>query len=198
VRQKDDKKIEQIYDATLDLVAESGLAGVTMCDISKAAGIATGTLYIYFKNKEELINELFAVCRKDSAARYFQDLREEDDFKNGFRKIFMNIIGYRLSNFKESIFIEQCCHSPYIDEKKRKLASKFLQPFYQLMDKGKSEGIIKNVDNLLLLWMMIGSINEVIKGVHYRKIKLSEEMIEQLFQMCWDGIRVGCSGYAKQ
>ena len=68
---RDDKKTEQIFGAALGLVKEKGLAGITMCEIAKEAGLATGTLYIYFKNKEELINILFAECRKASVENYF-------------------------------------------------------------------------------------------------------------------------------
>ena len=197
MRQKDDKKVEHIFDATLQLVEQTGLAGITMCDISKAAGIATGTLYIYFKNKEELINELFSVCRKESADLYFKHLEKEVDFKNAFRRIFMNIIQYRISNFRESIFMDQCFHSPFVGEKKRKESAKFMQPFFELIEKGKEQRIIKDLDNLLLLWFLIGSINEVIKGTRYRKKNLTNEMIEGLFDMCWEGIRLDAGDRCK-
>ena len=58
MKPRDDKKVEQIYKATLLLVTEKGLAGITMSEIAKEAGLATGTLYIYFKNKDELVNAL--------------------------------------------------------------------------------------------------------------------------------------------
>lgn len=44
-----------IFEATIKLIAEKGGDGLTMQDIAAAAGIATGTLYNYFKNKEELL-----------------------------------------------------------------------------------------------------------------------------------------------
>jgi AcrR family transcriptional regulator len=59
VKPRDEHKIEQIFQATLVLVKEKGLAGITMGEIARAAKIATGTLYIYFESKEQLINELF-------------------------------------------------------------------------------------------------------------------------------------------
>lgn len=189
MRIKDDKKVDQIFDGALELVEQSGIAGINMCDISKAAGIATGTLYIYFKNKEELINELFTVCRKESAGFYFQDYNNEDCFKTGFQKIFNNIISYRLSHFRKSVFLEQYFHSPYVNDKQRKESCKRLQPFFDLMAKGRTKGIIKEADDLLLLWFVMGSINEMIRGSHYRKRPVKDEMVSMLFNMCWDGIK---------
>ena len=190
MRQKDDKKVQQIFDATLELVIKSGLAGITMCDISKAAGVATGTVYIYFKNKEELINELFTICRKESALFYFNDLQSSDNFETSFRKIFYNIVEYRKQYFNKSVFLNQYYHSPYVSEKKRQEAGQQLQPFYEVMDKGKKQGMARDYDNLLLLWFVIGCINEVIKGCHFRKKVVDESTIRNLYTMCWNGIRI--------
>lgn len=189
MRQKDDKKVEKIFSATLQLVEQSGLSGITMCDISKAAGIATGTLYIYFRSKEELINELFSECRRESADIYFEDYDESEDFKDSLKKIFNNIIRYRLSNFRESIFLEQCYHSPFVSETKRQEFAKFLQPFFQLLEKGKMQGLIKNEDSLFLLWFIFGCINEPVKRFLYSKRKVTANVIESLFNMCWDALK---------
>ena len=193
MRQKDDKKEQQIFDATLELVVKSGLAGITMCDISKVAGIATGTLYIYFKNKEELINDLFTICRKESAQFYFNGLQSKDNFETSFRKIFYNIVEYRKQYFNKSVFLDQYYHSPYVSEKKRHEATQQLQPFYEVMENGKKQGLAKDYDNLLLLWYVIGCINEVIKGCHYRKKAIDDLTINNLFTMCWNGLKTSLS-----
>lgn len=189
MRQKDDKKIEQVYNAVLLLVEQKGLAGITMCDISKAAGIATGTLYIYFKNKEELLNELFAECRKESACYYFKDFKESDDFKDAFYNIFKNIVDYKVTHFEEFVFMEQCYHSPFINDEKRTVSTNALQPLYLLLEKGKEQRFIKNLDNNLFIWFIIGSINEFIKGSRYQNEPITADNITLLFNMCWQGIK---------
>ncbi|MGR6980283.1 TetR/AcrR family transcriptional regulator [Testudinibacter sp. P27/CKL/0425] len=49
---------QQILLATEKLMAEQGLHTLSMQKIAKAAGISVGTIYIYFKNKDELLTEL--------------------------------------------------------------------------------------------------------------------------------------------
>jgi AcrR family transcriptional regulator len=46
---------EAIYEAILVVIKEDGYDGLTMQRVASAAGIATGTLYNYFKNKDELL-----------------------------------------------------------------------------------------------------------------------------------------------
>eukprot|EP01030_Chromulinospumella_sphaerica_P026789 gene26789-27011_t len=55
MKPKDDEKQRAIAQATFDLVAQTGLSGLTMAEIARAAGIATSTLYVYYPSKDELI-----------------------------------------------------------------------------------------------------------------------------------------------
>src|SRR5947208_16376605 len=107
MRVRDETKINSIYKATLQLVKERGLAGITMSDISKAASIATGTLYIYFKNKDELIKALFAECREQSAKEYFAGVAGEAPFEERMKTLFTNIVRYKMKHFEVSAFLEQ-------------------------------------------------------------------------------------------
>lgn len=48
-------RIETIKDAALRVIARKGLAGASMQEIAEEAGIAKGTIYLYFKNQEEVL-----------------------------------------------------------------------------------------------------------------------------------------------
>jgi len=49
---------EAILDAALDEFAASGFAAARMEDVARRAGVAKGTLYLYFRDKETLFQEL--------------------------------------------------------------------------------------------------------------------------------------------
>lgn len=189
MKPKDDKKTEQIFSATLRLVKEHGLAGITMSDIAHAAKIATGTLYIYFSGKDELINDLFTECRKASAAIYFMNYDPAMPFKIGFKTIWMNLLKHRIEKFEEAVFLDQCYHSPFITESTREITSSLLQPLYKLMERGKQEHLIKDLDTFLLLTFMVGSISEVVKYSCYSGRKLTVPVINNVFNLCWDGLK---------
>ena len=189
MKPKDEKKIVQIFGATLQLVKEKGVAGITMGEIAKAAHIATGTLYIYFKSKDELINALFTECRKASAEMYFMNYDDTQPFKTGFRIIWMNLMKFRLEHFEKSVFIDQCYHSPFITETTKQITRGMIQPLYKLVDRGKFGGYIKDTDNFILLTFIVGGINEFVKHSIYSNKKVTKPMIEQMFRLCWDGIK---------
>ncbi len=52
------KTVQKILDASIDLVASEGAASVTTSSIAKAAGVPVGTVYRYFKDKDEIFSHL--------------------------------------------------------------------------------------------------------------------------------------------
>ncbi|MCL6458999.1 MAG: TetR/AcrR family transcriptional regulator, partial [Gorillibacterium sp.] len=53
-------KVQQVVlDTTLRLIMEKDLQATSMSLISKEAGVSTGSIYYYFKSKEDIINELY-------------------------------------------------------------------------------------------------------------------------------------------
>ena len=53
-------RTREILDAARSLLEQGGMAGLTMDGIAAAAGVAKGTIYLYFQNKEDLIHELLS------------------------------------------------------------------------------------------------------------------------------------------
>lgn len=73
-RRAPDERPQQIVDAALAVFGEQGLAGARLDDIARRAGIAKGTIYLYFENKEELFREVVRqtiVTRVEELSRTF-------------------------------------------------------------------------------------------------------------------------------
>ena len=64
-RPKSDKKRKAILEAAVELFAERGIAHAPTSAISSRAGVAEGTLFTYFKTKDELLNELYREMRRE-------------------------------------------------------------------------------------------------------------------------------------
>lgn len=56
---KNRPKYRQIIDAAVVIIAENGYHQAQVSKIAKQAGVADGTIYLYFKNKEDILISLF-------------------------------------------------------------------------------------------------------------------------------------------
>lgn len=59
VMKKNKPKYHKIIDAAVSVIAENGYHQAQVSKIAKRAGVADGTIYLYFKNKEDILISLF-------------------------------------------------------------------------------------------------------------------------------------------
>lgn len=52
-------RIHSIQDAAMRVIARKGMAAATMQDIAEEAGVAKGTIYLYFRDRDELVEKTF-------------------------------------------------------------------------------------------------------------------------------------------
>ena len=71
---EEDKK-KRILEAALKLFVEKGIDNTSTSLISKEADVATGTIYLYFENKVDLISKLYISIKEESMVN-FLDLIE--------------------------------------------------------------------------------------------------------------------------
>jgi len=85
-RPRSGNKRQAILDAALKICAERGIGGAPTSAISKSAGIAEGSLFTYFKTKDELLNELY-LALKAEFSRHLADFPHAADAKTRLRYI---------------------------------------------------------------------------------------------------------------
>jgi TetR/AcrR family transcriptional regulator, repressor of fatR-cypB operon len=188
-RQKDDTKIQHIFTATLKRVLHDGFSGLKMADIAKDAGMATGTLYIYFKNKAELIDALYIYLKKKNAAALIKGYDDSLSFMDGFEKLWKQYFKICMDKPEESAFLEQYYRSPFLSEKTRQQTDSLLAPVFILLERGKKEKLVKDLDSFLLLAQLVGPVHELVRQHQLGVLKISTHTINNTFRMAWDGIK---------
>ncbi|MUH37354.1 TetR/AcrR family transcriptional regulator [Zobellia amurskyensis] len=188
MRVKDDTKVNTIFEATTKLTSELGLSRLTMSSIAKKAKMACGTLYIYFDSKEQLLNELYKHLLISGTLSLLPSIQHLP-LKKQFFVIWSNVLKFRVSNSCEVIFMHQFRYSSFVSEETSNLDKQFLNFIKDLLDQGKEELIIKNMDNCLLVPLLYGYANTLARQMAIDKVVLTDAIIEQSFHVCWDAIK---------
>lgn len=88
IKENQQKKRQELLENAFDLFTSKGVNETTIQDIAKAAGVAKGTFYLYFKDKYDLIEKL----RRKKTAKLFEEAVE-----------FSRLVHYE--NFTEQLLI---------------------------------------------------------------------------------------------
>ena len=189
MRPKDEEKFESIARATYALVERSGLSGLTMAEIAKTAGIATGTLYLYYPSKEDLIKSLYEQAKTATAQRLSEGYEPSASYRSRFRRVWINLIKNRVEHFQEAVLQEQYYNSPWFAEESRVLSTRLMASWIAFIEEGKEKEILKNVPTPLLGAAIMGSAREVANLVRSETIVLDDATINAAFGLCWDGVK---------
>jgi AcrR family transcriptional regulator len=83
-----------ILEAAEKRLRRFGYSKTTMEEIAGDAGISKGTIYIYFKNKEEIFAELLGKEASDMERVIYAQIRDEADAVKQLKMIFTNSVEY--------------------------------------------------------------------------------------------------------
>src|SRR6266513_1625173 len=61
-------KKDAILRAAIDVFAERGYFNAQVADVARAAGVAAGTVYLYFRSKDHLLVSIFERSMRDALA----------------------------------------------------------------------------------------------------------------------------------
>jgi len=70
---------KRILDAALEVVKKKGYQSMTLDDVAEEVGVTKGTLYLYFKNKEDLFRNVFSEMSKSFEETMEYTLVDKDD-----------------------------------------------------------------------------------------------------------------------
>ncbi len=185
---RDEAKYEAILDAAVQVMAESGYHHSQISRIAKAAGVADGTVYLYFKNKEDLLISLLrrAIGRivEQSAIRLASATTAADKLR-ALVTLYFQELG---SNPKLAMVTQ--VHLRQVDANIRRQIGDILKPFYNMLDaiveQGIEEGLFRpDVNRRIARRMIFGTMDEtvtawVLPGGKYDLASLADDVVDVL------------------
>jgi AcrR family transcriptional regulator len=182
-------KRQALLQATLELVSNHGFHKTPMAKIAKIAGVSAGTIYLYFDNKQDLIDSLYLEMKASFTDAAFKDYNPDKSVKEGFAQIWKNMAAYKMNHVQEALFLAQCDNAPMISDKVREKGLQHLQPLLNLCERGRHEGILRDVSPYLLYAYTIYPISFFAAVKNRDEFDLSKDMYQHTFDMAWNAIK---------
>ncbi len=190
MRVKDEIKMDALFNATVKLVNEIGFASSSVSKIAKEAGISPATIYIYYKNKEDLLVSTYMDIKKDFVGALLQDFDESLPIRDVLQKIWVNMFRHIEERQADFQFTEQFSNSPYTDLVDSEEVDKLLLPIVQVVQKGIEQKIIKNVSFDVITAFGFYPIYTLANPKLCTQFSRSEEDIKTAFTLAWDAIKL--------
>ena len=113
MRTRDNEKVQLVREKAMEMVVRTGLEGFSMNKLAKVCDISVATLYIYYKDKEDLIIRIAIEEFERMSEATLRDFDPEMHFEEGLRFQWKVRARYMMDNPVSSLFFEQLRGSKY-------------------------------------------------------------------------------------
>lgn len=182
-----DKK-DLIINAALKLFVDNGFHGTATSKIAQQAGVANGTLFQYFKTKDELVIALY-IHIKDELSEYIsKNTADNAEIKETIKSQVLSSLYWALDNSTKFRFIQQFHTSPYIGKVEQDVLDKQVEPHLTLIIKGINQGVLKPLPVDLVFSLISNQVFGLYQFLISKKLTKTKqnETIQTTFEMLWD------------
>ena len=153
---------EKILETALTLFTSRGFFGTPTSLISKEAGVSTGTLFFYFRTKEDLIDTLYRRIKAEAAKEMCRGIDNQKTTEAKIRLLGANMVEWGIGNHAKLKFMEQFAHSPFVSTSAHEEGTSHFSFLGELVKDGIRTGAIREIDPSLLFHMMAPAISGLV------------------------------------
>lgn len=197
MRPKNLEKEQAIRSVALRIISEEGLENLSMQKLAKAANVSPRTIYIKYKDKDDLLIKLFI---KEVLGAYekavLENFNETMDFATGVKKIWLNGFHYLKKNRHSFALLQYGKSSPLLNkafqENNIQEGSSFV-PIHHFLKLNVKKGIIRNfpqeVHRALLFSPLLELVNEYFDYTQRPKQIITEKLVSECCEAVIKGMR---------
>lgn len=187
-------KYEQIIEAAVKVIAKNGYHQAQVSKIAKEAGVADGTIYLYFKNKEDILISLF----EEKMGQFVEKTKEKMAGVSCVEEKLYILVEMHLKQLEanQTFAIVTQLELRQANTQLRVKINEFLKGYLKLIEdvlnEGKESGYFdKELDVRLARQMIFGSLDEIVTNWVMKECKYHlESLAKPLQQMLLRGFAV--------
>jgi AcrR family transcriptional regulator len=188
MRTRDTDKEDLVRQKAIEMIVKEGLDGFSMQKLAKAASISPATLYIYYKDREDLLLKLCLTVVDEMIEVSLAGFDPELPFAEGMAIQWKNRLDYFMRYPMEMQFMEQVRYSPLFEKVHEVITAKFGKVLGPFVHKAIANKELREVPFEVYWSVAFAPLYQLIKfhhqGGHKNKhFKLTEEVMQLALEM---------------
>jgi AcrR family transcriptional regulator len=189
MRTRDTNKETSIRDKAIEMIVKEGLDGFSMQKLARAAGVSPATLYIYYKDRDDLVTQIATDASNRLMETSLKGLHPKMSFADGLAIQWKNRLEFYMKHPLDVEFIEQIRYTPLYDTIKKTLRAKFGEVLGKFMHNAINRGEVAPLPFEVYWCITFAPLYQLIK-FHTQgetpatdNFKLTDEIVDQTLQL---------------
>ncbi|HEX5084775.1 MAG TPA: TetR/AcrR family transcriptional regulator [Blastocatellia bacterium] len=188
-------KYEVILRAAAYVFARSGYFNAKVSDVARTAGVADGTVYLYFKNKDDLLTSIFDWAMGEFINRAKSELNEIEDPREKLRR-FAHLHFLMLEEERDIAIVFQIelrQSTKFMEQFSTTHLAQYLQMLREIIEEGQRRGIFREqLNSKVVAKFLFGALDEMATNwVLSHKHQSLTAMVEPVLDIFLNGVRNG-------
>jgi len=190
VRKLNPARKEDLLRSALRLFVAKGVQNTSTAEIAREAGVAAGTLFLYFPKKQNLVDELVIKIGQEQSEYIQARLEPSLSARETFLTIWKGSVQWFIENMEAYQYVRQTREAGVVSEATVLETYKFVDYYFVAIQKGLSEGSIKPYPPEVTGGFLYQDLVAVMDLVRAQPDPAHQaEVIELGFAIFWDGIK---------
>ena len=186
-KRRKDARPPEIIQAAKKILEEKGIKGLSMMKISKAAGVSEATLYKYFNNKNDLLNQVYIDWAEPFVKKMEMDIKDISDLHSSLLFIAIRYLeGMKSAPKLHIIWFRHLRWDNYIGSPIHEMNRRYSNLVKKIFIRGISNNEINNSTNFdIFRDQFLGGlehigIRKILAGRNINIGKVSSELVNNL------------------
>lgn len=156
---------QQILQAAIEIFGRSNFDDTSISEIARRAGVAEGTIYQYFKNKQDLFFSIPREKTKTFSAQLDLYLKGVTDAREKIRKFAWYYLHFFRTNpdYARSLMLEMRVSKAFARSGSYKGVKRFMNQALAILKEGQEQGVIRqDLDLYLSRHLLLGALEHVV------------------------------------
>ena len=188
-RAEDSDKRQAILSAALELFVERGYYGTAVPAVADRAGVGAGTIYRYFKSKEDLVNALYRQCKNLLAMHVLVGIAPHAPPREQFHQLWSRLADFFRKNQQIFSFLELHHHVSYLDDESRAMEQRVLDLATSFVARLQAAKVVKPISADVIMAIVYWSFVGLGRYAQEGRLILSDENLAAAEQCVWEAIR---------
>lgn len=198
-----ERRRHEIIEAAEKLIFKNGFENITVEAVATAAELSKATVYLYFRNKEDLLFAIFTRGHELLYSLIDEKIIESSDIRTNLAAFFKSALKFQ-KEYPDyfDMFIYFMTNDIPIDlensayKEHCKVEQVYLNKWIDLVERGKAEGNIRNdlnaIPTMLIFWMQLMAFLKMLKvqlPILHKQFGVTEQsLLDEYLNLTLNGI----------
>jgi AcrR family transcriptional regulator len=182
-------KRSAILAAALELFGERGFHGTAVPAVAERAGVGAGTIYRYFKSKEDLVNAIFRHWKEQIATQVLAVVDLSLPPREQFHRLWQRFFAFAAEHPRAFAFLELHHHGSYLDAESRAIEERVVDMARMFIVRLQADKVVKSIPADILMAIVYWSFVGLVRFGNECRLDLDAAAVDAAEQCVWEAIR---------